>query len=210
MFRHPMFDRRDAKRVRLELSRASGRAEIMDAPGCGPIASVSVIGDDLAVIRAGRADRRDTFVAADLGLWLRIAHHIDFPDYDEGRSLGLADRMPAAEGGASWGAGAALADHVALCRRRPHFANARSLRNALRRARPRQAPRHSDEAKGPLDAAALSTLEEGDISVSRVFRGGFAPRIAPPPRPCTTTTEPRHDLRPFHQDRPVDPFRRFR
>ncbi|MFT7026917.1 MAG: hypothetical protein ACJAVS_001137 [Paracoccaceae bacterium] len=99
MFRHPMFDRRDAKRVRLELSRASGRAEIMDAPGCGPIASVSVIGDDLAVIRAGRADRRDTFVAADLGLWLRIAHHIDFPDYDEGRSLGLADRMPAAEGG---------------------------------------------------------------------------------------------------------------
>ena len=55
----------------------------------------------------------------------------------------------------------------------PHFANARSIRNALDRVRLRQANRLFKENKGPVNAEMLSTLEEVDIRESRVFSGGI-------------------------------------
>ncbi|WP_333833329.1 CbbX protein [Rubrimonas sp.] len=130
--------------------------------------------DDLVVIMAGYADRMDKFFAANPGFRSRIAHHIEFPDYTSEEMLRIARHMldaqsylftPAAE--------KAMAEYIDLRRQQPHFANARSIRNALDRARLRQANRLFSEAKGPLDATALSTIDESDIRASRVFKGGL-------------------------------------
>ena len=47
------------------------------------------------------------------------------------------------------------------------------VRNALDRARLRQANRLFESAAGPLDAEALSTITAADIRASRVFSGGL-------------------------------------
>ncbi|SFC66553.1 CbbX protein [Tropicimonas isoalkanivorans] len=130
--------------------------------------------DDLVVIMAGYADRMDTFFAANPGFRSRIAHHIEFPDYSDGELMRIAEQMMAAQSyRLDDGAKAALAEYVELRRKQPHFANARSLRNALDRARLRQANRLFSESSGPLTAEALSTIQEPDIRASRVFRGGL-------------------------------------
>jgi probable Rubsico expression protein CbbX len=130
--------------------------------------------DDLVVIMAGYADRMDRFFAANPGFRSRIAHHIEFPDYTDAELLQIARHMlddqnylltPEAE--------QAMADYIALRRTQPHFANARSIRNALDRARLRQANRLFSTAAGPLDARQLSTIDAADIRASRVFRGGL-------------------------------------
>lgn len=129
--------------------------------------------DDLVVILAGYADRMEAFYRSNPGFRSRIAHHIEFPDYTDGELGQIAANILTAQGyRLSPAATVALAEYVALRRGQPHFANARSIRNALDRARLRQANRLFD-APGPLDAAALSTIEEVDIRASRVFRGGL-------------------------------------
>ena len=67
------------------------------------------------------------------------------------------------------GATAALTDYIARRRAQPHFANARSIRNALDRARLRQATRLFEERSRPLTADDLMTIEAGEIRSSRVF-----------------------------------------
>ncbi|MFB2531457.1 CbbX protein [Paracoccus sp. p4-l81] len=131
--------------------------------------------DDLVVIMAGYADRMDKFFSANPGFRSRIAHHIDFPDYDDAELVRISENMLAAQGyRLDEGARAAMAEYVTLRRAQPHFANARSIRNALDRARLRQANRlfNSD---GPVDADALSTITEADLRASRVFSGGLDP-----------------------------------
>jgi hypothetical protein len=129
--------------------------------------------DDLVVILAGYAERMDRFFESNPGFRSRIAHHIDFPDYTDDELLGIAEKMldqqnyrldPVAQ--------KSLADYIARRRTQPHFANARSIRNALDRARLRQANRLFETARGPLDAAALSTIAAEDITASRVFSIG--------------------------------------
>jgi probable Rubsico expression protein CbbX len=125
--------------------------------------------DDLVVILAGYKDRMDTFFTSNPGMASRIAHHIDFPDYDEGELMQIARLMLDklnyrfdAE------AEAAFARYVQLRRAQPHFANGRSIRNALDRIRLRQATRlfASDAALGRDE---LVTLRAEDILSSRVF-----------------------------------------
>ncbi len=130
--------------------------------------------DDLVVIMAGYADRMDRFFSANPGFRSRIAHHIDFPDYTDDELGRIADTMLEAQG-YEFDAAArrAMAEYIALRRGQPHFANARSIRNALDRARLRQANRLFETAQAPLDAVALSTITEADIRPSRVFRGGL-------------------------------------
>jgi len=129
--------------------------------------------DDLVVILAGYADRMETFFQSNPGFRSRIGHHVEFPDYSDGELLEIARHLMAAQNyRLSAGAEAALAEYIIHRRTQPHFANARSIRNAFDRARLRAANRLF-QTDGPLDAAALSTLEEADIRASRVFRGGL-------------------------------------
>ena len=122
------------------------------------------------MILAGYADRMDRFFESNPGFRSRIAHHIDFPDYTPDELLRIAETMLAQQNyHLDQGGRAALTDYIALRRTQPHFANARSIRNALDRARLRQANRLFEKAKGPLDAEALSTISAEDIRASRVF-----------------------------------------
>ena len=130
--------------------------------------------DDLVVILAGYDDRMDRFFASNPGFRSRIAHHIEFPDYSDDELLHICEGMLARQNyRLDDAARTAMGQYIAARRTQPHFANARSIRNALDRARLRQANRLFTEAQGPLDAAALSTLSAPDIRASRVFDGGL-------------------------------------
>src|SRR5690606_22093651 len=122
--------------------------------------------DDIVVIMAGYADKMDRFFSANPGFRSRIAHHIDFPDYSDDELMRIARTMLARQNYVfDSAAETAMVEYIALRRGQPHFANARSIRNALDRARLRQADLLLTHAKGPLDAAAGAP--------SRVFRGGL-------------------------------------
>jgi probable Rubsico expression protein CbbX len=127
--------------------------------------------DDLVVILAGYKDRMDTFFQSNPGLSSRIAHHLDFPDYSVDELQQIAQRMLDGQH-YRFGPGAAEAFHRYLERRiaQPHFANARSVRNALDRARLRQATRLFADRERVLTADDLTTLAPEDILASRVFR----------------------------------------
>jgi probable Rubsico expression protein CbbX len=129
--------------------------------------------DDIVVILAGYADRMETFFASNPGFRSRIAHHIDFPDYGDEELFQIAETMLSTQNYyLTEAAQNALRQYIAHRRAQPHFANARSIRNALDRARLRQANRLFDAATGPLDAAALSGIDAPDILASRVFQEG--------------------------------------
>lgn len=129
--------------------------------------------DDLVVILAGYKDRMDTFFQSNPGLSSRIAHHLEFPDYGTDELLHIAERMLQASH-YRFGNGAREAFDAYLSRRitQPHFANARSVRNALDRARLRQASRLFADRHRALSADDLSTIEAPDILASRVFAAG--------------------------------------
>ncbi|MEQ1899175.1 MAG: CbbX protein [Devosia sp.] len=130
--------------------------------------------DDLVVILAGYADRMDKFYQSNPGFRSRIAHHIDFPDYEDGELLAIAESMLATQNyHFDPAAKAAMNKYIALRRKQPHFANARSIRNALDRARLRQANRLFESTKGPVGVTELSTISAEDILASRVFSGGL-------------------------------------
>jgi probable Rubsico expression protein CbbX len=125
--------------------------------------------DDLVVILAGYRDRMETFFRSNPGFSSRIAHHIDFPDYSAGELEQIAEGMLARmHYRFDEGAARAFREYIALRQQQPHFANARSVRNALDRARLRQASRLCG-ASGPVDINDLSTLAEADIRASRLF-----------------------------------------
>jgi probable Rubsico expression protein CbbX len=126
--------------------------------------------DDLVVILAGYADRMDTFFQSNPGMSSRIAHHLDFPDYAVGELLQISDSMLAHQG-YHFGEGAreAFDAYLGLRLKQPHFANARSVRNALDRARLRQASRLFADRDRAWTADELSTLDVQDIRGSRLF-----------------------------------------
>ncbi len=126
--------------------------------------------DDLVVILAGYADRMETFFRSNPGLSSRIAHHLEFPDYLPVELEQIAQRMLAAMQYRLSGSGlAALHEYIPLRMKQPHFANARSIRNALDRARLRQANRLFEQKGRQLDREALMTIEGEDLRASRVF-----------------------------------------
>ena len=132
--------------------------------------------DDLVVILAGYKDRMDAFFRSNPGMSSRIAHHLDFPDYPAGDLLRIADRMLEKQN-YHFGAGARAAFEEYLVHRipQPNFANARSVRNALDRARLRQASRLFADKDREFTADDLSTIAEPDIRASRVFEIAAAP-----------------------------------
>jgi len=132
--------------------------------------------DDLVVIVAGYADRMDTFFGSNPGFRSRIAHHIEFPDYGTEELFAIAGKLlERLHFSLTAEAAQSLREYIALRQAQPHFANARSIRNAIDRARLRQANRLIAGMDGPIRPAALSIIEAADIRASRVFRGGAAP-----------------------------------
>ena len=133
--------------------------------------------DDLVVILAGYKDRMDTFFSSNPGMSSRVAHHLDFPDYNMGELMQIAQQMLVElnyqfeRGGGRdvEDASAAFEAYLTLRMQQPHFANARSVRNALDRARLRQASRLFRQADTPHTAEDLSTLSAADIRASRLF-----------------------------------------
>ena len=126
--------------------------------------------DDLVVILAGYKDRMETFFKSNPGMSSRIAHHIDFPDYSGGELLSIADLMlDEMNYRFSPQARIAMQEYVVKRMVQPNFANARSVRNAIDRARLRQANRLFANMGRDLQKEALITLEEEDIRKSRVF-----------------------------------------
>jgi len=127
--------------------------------------------DDLVVILAGYADKMDTFFAANPGMQSRIAHHITFPDYTVSELEEIAVMM-------TEDLSYRLSDEARVVLRsylerrvgQPWFANARSVRNAMERARLRQARRLLEQEDPRVDLAALTTIEAADLLASRVFR----------------------------------------
>ena len=130
--------------------------------------------DDLVVVLAGYKDKMDKFFESNPGFRSRVAHHIDFPDYSNDELLEIAEVMVA---GMNYkfnkGSIKAMAEYIELRRKQPHFANARSIRNAIDRARLRQANRVFNNSDGPIGASFLSQIEDVDIRQSRVFSGGI-------------------------------------
>ena len=127
--------------------------------------------EDLVVIFAGYKDRMDTFFRSNPGMSSRVAHHIDFPDYTDEELVSIGELILK-----DWNytlaprAKKVFQSYIEHRRTQPHFANARSIRNALDRARLRQARRLLDEGSA-VDKAALETIEAEDILQSRVLAG---------------------------------------
>jgi probable Rubsico expression protein CbbX len=126
--------------------------------------------DDLVVILAGYKEPMDKFYESNPGLSSRIANHIDFPDYSTDELLKIAKLMleeqqyqltPDAE--------VALERYIDKRKEKPLFANARSVKNALDRARMRQANRIFDSRGQVLTKKELVNLEAEDILQSTVF-----------------------------------------
>jgi probable Rubsico expression protein CbbX len=127
--------------------------------------------DKLVVILAGYKDRMDRFFESNPGMGSRVAHHVDFPDYDVPELLEIAELMVGqAAYRLSDGARKALEEYVERRIEQPRFANGRSIRNAIDRARLRHAMRLF-ETDGQLSRDQLITIEPEDIYASSVFSG---------------------------------------
>jgi probable Rubsico expression protein CbbX len=125
--------------------------------------------EDLVVILAGYKDRMETFFQSNPGVSSRIAHHLDFPDYTLDELLAIAQLMLAEQMYRL--SPEALHAFGAYLKRRmhmPRFANARSVRNAIDRARLRQANRLFAKG-GRISKTDLMTIEAEDVLASRVF-----------------------------------------
>jgi probable Rubsico expression protein CbbX len=125
--------------------------------------------DKLVVILAGYADRMEQFFRSNPGMGSRVAHHVDFPDYTADELLAIADLMLERHAYTlADGAVGVLRQYIERRMRQPRFANARSIRNAIDRARLRQASRLFDQG-GHLTREELMSIEADDLLRSRVF-----------------------------------------
>jgi probable Rubsico expression protein CbbX len=126
---------------------------------------------DLVVIMAGYAERMEAFFASNPGMSSRIAHHLEFPDYSLDELVAIGELMLRERRyRLSAAAQATFRDYLARRMTQPRFANARSVRNALERARLRHANRLI-AADGALAKDDLMRLEPADFLASRVFGG---------------------------------------
>ena len=126
--------------------------------------------DDLVVILAGYKDRMDTFFKSNPGMASRIAHNIEFPDYGAEELMDIAKcMMTKMQYRFDLPAETAMREYIERRMGQPRFSNARSIRNALDRARLRQANRLFSERGKALDKSALQTIAAEDIRASRVF-----------------------------------------
>ena len=128
--------------------------------------------DDLVIIFAGYKDRMDSFYESNPGLSSRVANHVDFPDYSPEELLIIGKIMlEEQQYRLTEESEKVLLDYIKLRMTQPHFANARSVRNAIDRARMRQANRMFAAGDRVLTKSDLVTIQAEDILSSRLFRG---------------------------------------
>jgi len=128
--------------------------------------------EDLVVILAGYKDRMETFFHSNPGFHSRIAHHLDFQNYTVDELMAIAELMVAQQHYAfDDAARLTFREYLELRMGQPHFANARSVRNAVDRAKLRQANRLLRHGGG-VPEAELARLDAADIRESRVFGVG--------------------------------------
>ena len=132
--------------------------------------------DEIVVILAGYPDRMKAFFASNPGMSSRIAHHLDFPEYSLDELATIAGLMLGRVGyRLSAQAETTLRDYLSRRMRQPLFANARSVRNALERARLRHASRLLAEPGRAWTRDDLMRLEPADLLASRVFASASGP-----------------------------------
>jgi probable Rubsico expression protein CbbX len=125
--------------------------------------------DKLVVILAGYKDRMDEFFGSNPGMQSRVAHHIDFPDFTADELMRIGELMLEQRAYRfSPEARKVFGEYLERRRRRPRFAHARSIRNAIDRARLRQASRLF-ESETALGRDELITIEAEDLLKSSVF-----------------------------------------
>ena len=124
---------------------------------------------NLVVVMAGYKEPMEEFFQANPGMGSRVAHHITFPDYNGGELMQIARLMVGQQGYTlSEDAAEAFREYIERRLQRPRFAHGRSIRNAIERARMRQATRLFD-SNAKLTKTDLVTLEPDDILQSSVF-----------------------------------------
>jgi len=120
--------------------------------------------DNLVVVLAGYKDRMEDFFTVNPGMRSRIAHHLDFAPYDLGELVSIGELMlTEANYHLSPTAQVAFRDEVAREMDQPGFANARSVRNDLDRARLRHAHRIAADTGRLWTRDELMRLEAADV-----------------------------------------------
>lgn len=126
--------------------------------------------EDLVVIFAGYKDRMDSFYESNPGLSSRVANHIDFPDYTPEELLQIGELMlEEQQYRMTDSAKAALLEYVDKRKDLPLFANARTIDNAIDKARMKHANRMFTSGGKVLTKSDLVTIEEQDIRESSLF-----------------------------------------
>jgi probable Rubsico expression protein CbbX len=135
--------------------------------------------EDLVVILAGYKEKMDRFFQCNPGLHSRIAHHLDFPDYSLEELMAIAELMMRHQMYTFDNESRqAFREYLALRVRQAHFANGRSVRNAIDRMRLRQAVRLVQQGER-IPKEELSRFDAIDVRQSRVFRQGSEGAAAP-------------------------------
>jgi probable Rubsico expression protein CbbX len=122
--------------------------------------------ENLVVILAGYKDRMDEFFGVNPGMSSRIAHHLDFAAYelDELSAIGQL-MLDGSRYYLSDAAEQAFRNYLIQRMQQPRFANARSVRNELERARLRHADRLASDLHRNWTRDDLMRLEPEDIFV---------------------------------------------
>ena len=125
--------------------------------------------EDLVVVLAGYKDRMETFFRSNPGMGSRVAHHLHFPDFTPDELVQIADlMMEQQQYEFSEEAARRSSEYIVRRVERPRFAYGRSIRNAIDRARMRQAGRLY-EADEDLSKEDLMTIKAEDILASSLF-----------------------------------------
>jgi probable Rubsico expression protein CbbX len=120
--------------------------------------------EQLVVILAGYKDRMDEFFGVNPGMSSRIAHHLDFAAYELDELTAIGQLMlEGARYYLSDAAKQAFRRYLTQRMEQPRFANARSVRNELERARLRHAHRLASDLHRHWTRDDLMRLEPEDI-----------------------------------------------
>lgn len=125
--------------------------------------------EDLVVVLAGYKDRMDKFFSFIPGMSSRVGNHIEFPNYEPEELLQIAKVMCRdLEYDLSPDAEPVFFDYITKRMTMSYFSNARTVRNAVDRARMRAAIRLFNKATdkssdGMVSRQELMTLEKSDF-----------------------------------------------